>query len=283
MIASGYEAQIHVAETEMKSLEKKMFSLKNESKNDREAVFKAAQEFESYMMSFMFRQMQKSVPKSEFLGGGNTQDMFMGLYIDEVSKRAQSGNRGLAQMITQQYAKQMGEVGHQEIKTLEQTQKEPSLSLTDQLDSFSKDDQDLIHFGRVMHDLDQMIGKLEKHKTSDFGMRMHPIAKKERFHHGIDFGLAEGTPVEAPSSGRVVFAGTKGGYGNTVIVDHGNKITTLYAHLSEIQVSEGDQIDRNHQLGRVGTTGVSTGPHLHFEVRKDGKPLDPVHLKETEK
>ena len=112
--------------------------------------------------------------------------------------------------------------------------------------------------------------------TSGFGYRMHPILGYERFHSGVDFGADYGSPILAADRGVVIFAGWYGGYGNAVILDHGNGTTTMYAHAQELYVSEGQTVERGKAIAATGSTGLSTGPHLHFEVRKDGEPVDPM-------
>lgn len=113
--------------------------------------------------------------------------------------------------------------------------------------------------------------------TSGFGYRMHPILGYQRFHAGVDFGADYGTPILAADRGVVIFAGWYGGYGNAIILDHGNGITTMYAHAQELYVSEGQTVERGKAIAATGSTGLSTGPHLHFEVRKDGEPVDPMN------
>ncbi|MBW4525871.1 MAG: peptidoglycan DD-metalloendopeptidase family protein [Phormidium tanganyikae FI6-MK23] len=113
--------------------------------------------------------------------------------------------------------------------------------------------------------------------SSGFGYRMHPILGYQRFHAGVDFGADYGTPVLAADRGVVIFAGWYGGYGNAIILDHGNGITTMYAHAQELYVSEGQTVERGKAIAATGSTGLSTGPHLHFEVRKDGEPVDPMN------
>lgn len=112
--------------------------------------------------------------------------------------------------------------------------------------------------------------------TSSFGTRIHPILGYRRFHAGVDFGAAHGSTIRSADNGRVIFAGWYGGYGRAVIVDHGGGITTLYAHTSEVLVSEGATVQRGQAIAAVGSTGLSTGPHLHFEVRENGEPVNPM-------
>jgi murein DD-endopeptidase MepM/ murein hydrolase activator NlpD len=112
--------------------------------------------------------------------------------------------------------------------------------------------------------------------TSGFGWRKHPILGYERFHSGIDFGANYGSVIQAAQAGIVIFAGWYGGYGNTVIINHGGSITTLYGHASQLYVTEGQTVQAGEAIAAVGSTGLSTGPHLHFEVRRDGEPVDPM-------
>lgn len=112
--------------------------------------------------------------------------------------------------------------------------------------------------------------------VSGFGMRFHPILHYYRMHTGVDMHASYGTPVHAADKGMVVFAGWRGGYGKCVIIDHGSGVATLYAHLSDISVGEGQIVSRGETVGAVGSTGLSTGPHLHFEVRRYGTPVDPL-------
>ncbi len=112
--------------------------------------------------------------------------------------------------------------------------------------------------------------------TSGFGWRVHPIFGTRRFHAGIDIGAPSGQGVVAAGSGKIVFAGPKSGYGNTVIMDHGGGIATLYGHLSSISAGQGATIVRGGRIASVGCTGYCTGPHLHFEVRVNGDPVNPA-------
>lgn len=112
--------------------------------------------------------------------------------------------------------------------------------------------------------------------VSGYGWRVHPIFKIRRFHTGIDISAASGTPIYAAASGVVIFSGWWGGYGKVVIIHHGSEITTLYAHCSEIIVSNNQEVRKGQIIGYVDSTGFSTGPHLHFEVRRNGSPVNPL-------
>ena len=104
---------------------------------------------------------------------------------------------------------------------------------------------------------------------------MHPILGVMKFHAGEDIGAPSGTPILAADSGTVILAGVNGGYGNCVMISHGNGRVTLYGHMSSIAVSNGASVTQGDVIGYVGSTGLSTGPHLHFEVRVDGATTDP--------
>jgi murein DD-endopeptidase MepM/ murein hydrolase activator NlpD len=112
--------------------------------------------------------------------------------------------------------------------------------------------------------------------SSGFGTRVHPILGDVRMHTGIDFAVGTGFPIKAAGPGIVVWAGPRGGYGNAVIIDHRNGLATLYGHQSRVNVTVGQKVSAGQVVGFVGQTGMATGPHLHFEVREFGTPVDPL-------
>lgn len=117
--------------------------------------------------------------------------------------------------------------------------------------------------------------------TSRFGYRIHPILKKPKFHSGIDFAGKLGTPVLATAEGVVIFSGWQSGYGRIVKIRHSKDLVTYYAHNRKNLVKEGDKIEKGQTIAKLGSSGRSTGPHVHFEVRRDGKAIDPLNYIST--
>jgi murein DD-endopeptidase MepM/ murein hydrolase activator NlpD len=148
---------------------------------------------------------------------------------------------------------------------LEQTSKE----LEAQIRNYQNQNQIALGTGNYVRPVQGSI-------TSYFGYRFHPILRKRKYHSGIDISASYGSPVSAADSGVIVFAGRNGGYGKMIIIDHGSGISTVYGHCSLLQVDQGQTVTQGQIIAQVGSTGLSTGPHLHFEVRKNGVPEDPL-------
>ncbi len=115
-------------------------------------------------------------------------------------------------------------------------------------------------------------------QTSPYGARLDPFIGRMAFHPGIDFREAAGTPVRATADGKIEEAAYNGGYGNMVDIDHSNGVVTRYGHMSSLAVSEGQSVRAGDVIGYVGSTGRSTGPHLHYEVRINDEPIDPIRF-----
>lgn len=122
--------------------------------------------------------------------------------------------------------------------------------------------------------------KLQKSMNvlSGFGFRIHPVYKIKKFHQGVDFPARIGTPIQATGDGVVIEAGWHQGYGNCVRINHGYGYETWYAHMNKMSVRVGERVKKGQKIGEVGDTGLSTAPHLHYEVHYKGKPINPIHF-----
>lgn len=157
------------------------------------------------------------------------------------------------------------------------------VALEKMLDTAKKEADEIVNMIRSLQSSDAYVGgELQWPVTgysrisSPFGNRIHPILKTKKFHSGIDIPAPSGVGVVAAGSGKVVSSSTLGSYGKAVIIDHGGGIMTLYAHNSKLLVSVGDTVAKGQRIANIGSTGASTGPHLHFEVRKNGQYVNPV-------
>jgi murein DD-endopeptidase MepM/ murein hydrolase activator NlpD len=115
------------------------------------------------------------------------------------------------------------------------------------------------------------------HLTSNYGPRMSPYAGRIKMHEGLDIGAQTGTPIVAPADGIITFSGPKPGFGNFVQIDHGYGVETIFGHASTLSVKKGQKVVRGDMIATVGNTGFSTGPHVHYEVRVNGTPVDPLY------
>ncbi|MDD3001072.1 MAG: M23 family metallopeptidase [Candidatus Riflebacteria bacterium] len=151
---------------------------------------------------------------------------------------------------------------------------EPSLSETGGVKTFSLKSEIASKQGIEPFERPLKKGRI----TSPFGSRIHPTFKKRMYHSGIDLAAPKGTPIFCSRPGKVSYSGWKRGYGYIIIVDHANKIQTAYAHCSKLLVKVGQAVNSGQKIGLVGRTGVATGSHLHFEIRKNGRALNPLNF-----
>lgn len=157
---------------------------------------------------------------------------------------------------------------YQNVVQLENSSAELEAKIRDIIRSSSPTNVTDYSYGNFMYPVNAYI-------NSGFGYRVHPISGATIFHTGIDLAAGYGVTIKATASGVVIFSGWNGGYGNTVIIDHGGGLTSLYGHCSALYVSRGQQVSKGQSIAAVGSTGYSTGPHLHFEIRQNGEPIDP--------
>jgi murein DD-endopeptidase MepM/ murein hydrolase activator NlpD len=208
--------------------------------------------------AFFLRQLL-SEARPQSADGGFAGDTFKQMFDEAVAdKMASAGGIGLADVFSKQLAKQAGtpapemSAPHTSVATMQQ--------------------------GPSIDGLPRLVMPVIGRASSGYGARFDPIQHKEIKHPGFDLAAPTGTTVDAAAAGTVTHAGPAGTYGNLITIKHANGVETRYAHLSATSVKEGDHVEAGQPIGAVGTTGYSTGPHLHFEVRRDGQPIDPAPL-----
>ncbi len=217
-------------------------------KRDQE-LKKACQEFEAIFTYQLLKSMRKTIEKCDLFNGGQGEEIYESLLDQELAKKlAGSGPGSLADLLYQQFR---GEIGVSGL---------PETDMGLATDSSAQNFQ----------------WPLKTRVSSGFGWRKDPIDSQPRFHQGVDLPAEEGRPVRAALSGRVIYSDFQQDYGQVVVLDHGHGFTTLYAHNKENLVKTGEWVRGGSYLARVGSSGRSTGSHLHFEVRKNGEYLDPL-------
>jgi murein DD-endopeptidase MepM/ murein hydrolase activator NlpD len=226
-----------------------------EKTEDQSELEQAARQFEAMLLQVVIKEMRKTVPEGMFSGTGT--DVFQDMFDQELSSHMleDGGGLGLANSI-------IG--GNQPITQTFQAMPVGLQAYGVQGAAVDRSRVDVMPVeGRV---------------SSVFGTRKDPIHGTERHHHGLDIAAPEGTDIRAVRDGVVRFSDERGGYGQMIILDHGDGLETRYAHCSELIVKEGEKIRAGERIALVGSTGRSTGPHLHFEARKDGHAIDPQEI-----
>jgi murein DD-endopeptidase MepM/ murein hydrolase activator NlpD len=243
---------------------------KGPSRDGHKELKRAVADFESLFINQMFKSMRETIGKSELFHGGKAEDIYTSMLDTELSKNmAQAGGIGLADMLLRQLSDQEPEVIQVEPVIPEALVIEPVQVKTAPVQAAALV-QEPEKFSFPLKEL--------KRISSGFGARTDPFTGHTRFHHGMDIAASQGTPVYPASSGKVIFSGKKGGYGNMIEILHDDGLVTRYGHNAENTVKEGDIVSPSQPIAYVGSTGRSTGPHLHFEVLRNGKALDPESL-----
>lgn len=214
-----------------------------------EKLKKACKEFESIFTYELLKSMRRTIEKNDLFHGGKGEEIYESLLDQELAKKvAGHDSRGLAAMLYQQLKRHdIPATGNGEV-----------------IDRPEFIDNNLPR------------RPLKAKLSSKFGWRKDPLTGKNRFHSGIDLATREGTFVQASLPGKVLFSDYQQGYGNMVVMDHGHGFSTLYAHNKENLVKQGDWVKKGSPIATVGSTGRSTGTHLHFEIRRHGRRLDPA-------
>ncbi len=228
------------------------------SPEDAEQLRKQARAFESMLVKTMLDSMRRTVQKSDLFGDSesNSRNIYQSMLDGEYAKMmSEQQGFGLADLILEHFG-----VPSEELADLRGSLKAGLAPYHGAENAGSRSEFLLPATGRI---------------SSPFGMRSDPFTGQLRMHKGLDIAMPEGRKIYSALDGEVVFAGEKAGYGKVVEIKHRDDIRTIYGHLDEINVDVGDKIRRGRIIARSGNTGRSTGPHLHFEIRVGGRPVNP--------
>jgi murein DD-endopeptidase MepM/ murein hydrolase activator NlpD len=233
---------------------------------------KAAREFEAIFVAHLLKVMRETMEDSGLTGKGMGRTVYTELFDQEVARSiSKTGAFGIADLLIRSIADP------------EKSPEEPGDAAVDPQSPSTAGPEDPAtparsHApgrGERESEIPDFRMPLQAPVSSEFGNRKDPFTRETKYHRGIDIAAPEGMPVQAALGGRVVFSGYASGYGNTVVVEHGRGYRTRYAHLGSMAVRKGDIIKTEQVLGSVGSTGRSTGPHLHFEVSRYGERINP--------
>lgn len=250
--------------------------------NRREDIKKAAVQFEAFFLRQMLSEVRGS-SEGGLLDQGPGAKMFKEMLDERLAdSMAEGGGIGIAQMVAEQLSSQLGvEMDPEAIAELDRAPGAGAAEPASAVVAPAAAGAGGTRAGRSAYG--RAPGRLSTSPidgvkiSSSFGRRTDPIHGGSRFHGGMDLAATTGTPVKSAGPGVVVRAAFAGGYGNLVVIDHGDGLQTRYAHLDAFDVDVGDRVPAGARIGSVGETGRTTGPHLHFEVRRDGKAVDPAH------
>jgi murein DD-endopeptidase MepM/ murein hydrolase activator NlpD len=240
-------------------------------------VKSAAAELSSLFVSQMLAVMRRTVPQSGLLNKGFAHDTYVSMFDQEIARIiARREDFGLTAMLQRQL-KDLSADRQVPGRPLAALPRPSAISQPPTVSSVAQKETaiDAYRQPSPLTDSRFMI-PVEGRYTSGFGIRVHPSDHAERLHGGMDIAAPAGTPIRAAAAGQVVLSGTQSGDGNVIVVQHAEGYSTLYAHNMENLVPVGTTVSQGQRIATVGDTGRATGPHLHFEIRKDGKRLDPV-------
>jgi murein DD-endopeptidase MepM/ murein hydrolase activator NlpD len=236
---------------------------KSESKN-------VAEQFEAIFVTQLLKVMRETIEESGLTEGGYGKTVYTELFDQEIaSSIARHGTLGIGDILYKSMENGINDKGPEDVSGIKPD------SIAAPADSKQSSEP-----GSVIKSAPAEIADIhlpiQGPISSSFGLRKDPFSNQVKFHRGIDLAAPEGMPVVAALPGKVVSAGYESGYGNTVLLEHEGGVRTRYGHLASINVRPGDVVTSENTLGTVGSTGRSTGPHLHFEVIRMGKQVDPL-------
>ncbi len=235
----------------------------------------ATQEFEALFLSYMLKVMRLTVDTEKEESSSLGKDVYMEMFDNEIALNiSRQRSLGIGEMMYRQLTAEAGKSRKPESNSRsKRTEVDSSAPPT----TSSSGDKSESPIKTVSGNLDErFVVPIEGELTSAYGLRRHPLTQETRFHRGLDIAAATGTPFRAAQSGTVVFSGFLGGYGNTIILEHSDGYRTLYAHAAKLLVSQGERVSAEQDIGIIGNTGRSTGPHLHFELQRGREKADPI-------
>ncbi len=241
---------------------------------DPAAVQRVAREFEAMFLGILMRSMRATVTKSGLFGEGKGEEMFRSLWDEQMARLTTNGEGlGLADLLTRSIGGPGGEEGAG-VSPFPESVRRRIAEKYKALESRAHTGHDS-HEGRGEEERPTYGSPVEGVVSSRYGNRKDPFTGEVRFHKGMDIAAPEGSPVVPIAPGKVVFSGEKGGYGNVVLVEHDGGYVTTYGHNAKNMAKVGDVVDPTTVIAVVGKTGRATGPHLHFEIARNGRTVDP--------
>lgn len=252
---------IHALQTTFDSpaeaLQRRLTALEPQSGETNSEVQEQFAEFAALLVFQMLQTMRRTVPKSDLLNTGFAHDLYVSLFDQEVARNiTRKGDIGLASLLQQQFEARRG---------ISQAPQRTNRGLE-------------VYRQQSLQSSAPFIVPVEGQLSSPFGQRQDPFDQVEKWHDGIDIAAPAGSLIWAAAPGQVIFSGHKHNYGNLLILEHQDGYQTSYAHNAVNLVPVGKQVQKGEPIARVGETGRSTGPHVHFELRRQGQVLDPVPL-----
>jgi peptidoglycan hydrolase FlgJ len=239
--------------------------------NQKSELKNVAEQFEAIFITQLLKVMRETIEESGLTDGGYGKTVYTELFDQEIaSSMARQGTLGIGDILYKSMEKRIDANQPEDASKINQdstvkpSNSKPSSVVGPEIKSASPEDIPDIQL------------PIRAPISSFFGLRKDPFSSQTKFHRGIDLAAPEGMTVVAALPGKVVSAGYETGYGNTVLIEHDGGIKTRYGHLGSLNVRQGDLVTSANSLGTVGSTGHSTGPHLHFEVIRMGKPVDPL-------
>jgi murein DD-endopeptidase MepM/ murein hydrolase activator NlpD len=239
--------------------------------NQKSELKNVAEQFEAIFVTQLLKVMRETIEESGLTDGGYGKTVYTELFDQEIaSSMASHGTLGIGDILYKSMEKRIDAKDSEAASKVNPDssaaplESKPSLAPGSEMKS------------ALPEDISDMQLPIHAAISSSFGLRKDPFSSQIKFHRGIDLAAPEGMTVVAALPGKVISAGYESGYGNTVLIEHEGGIKTRYAHLASINVKPGDVVTSENAVGTVGSTGHSTGPHLHFEVIRMGKPVDPL-------